>query len=105
MTDRFTPGPWSVDVDGYDNEDIIKIIPHEVYGDFPICNLGSVDNEGKEDCKDDAERIWADAYLIAAAPELLEALRDMVSDHQCLNKATLEFARKTIEKATGKAGA
>lgn len=42
----------------------------------------------------------SDAILAAAAPELLEALRDMVSDHKCLSEATLKFARAAIDKAT-----
>ena len=42
----------------------------------------------------------ANARLIAAAPDLLEALRDMVSDRDCLSEATIEFARKAIAKAT-----
>ena len=43
----------------------------------------------------------ANARLIAAAPELLEALQDMVSDHASLSAATLAFARAAIAKATG----
>ena len=43
----------------------------------------------------------ANARLIAAAPDLLEALQDMVSDHASLSDATLAFARAAIAKATG----
>ena len=43
----------------------------------------------------------ADARLIAAAPDLLEALRDMVSDRECLSAATIAFAKAAIAKATG----
>jgi len=43
----------------------------------------------------------ANARLIAAAPDLLEALRDMVSDHASLSEATLAFARAAIAKAVG----
>ena len=43
------------------------------------------------------------ARLIAAAPELLEALRDMVPDHATLSPATLAFACTVIAKATGEA--
>jgi hypothetical protein len=42
----------------------------------------------------------ANARLIAAAPELLEALLDMVSDHNDLSDGTLAFARAAIAKAT-----
>ena len=61
----------------------------------------------------------ANARLIAAAPAtaaerdrlkasnavLLEALRDMVSDHECLSAATLQFARFAIARAEGRADA
>ena len=43
----------------------------------------------------------ANARLIAAAPLLLEALRDMVSDRECLSEATVNFARAAIAAATG----
>ena len=39
--------------------------------------------------------------LIAAAPDLLEALCDMVSDVNETSEATLEFAKKAINKAKG----
>lgn len=41
----------------------------------------------------------ANAKLIAAAPDLLEALRDMVSDHACLSESTIQFARAALKKA------
>ncbi len=43
----------------------------------------------------------ADARLIAAAPELYEALCDMVSDRSCLSDATIDFARTALAKARG----
>ena len=59
--------------------------------------------------KDQIAKVWtmrgnewkANAHLIAAAPDLLEALQDMVSDHASLSAATLAFARAAIAKATG----
>lgn len=47
------------------------------------------------------DQMLADARLICAAPDLLEALQDMVSDHASLSAATLAFARAAIAKATG----
>lgn len=47
------------------------------------------------------DQMLADARLICAAPDLLEALLDMVSDHASLSAATLAFARAAIAKATG----
>lgn len=51
---------------------------------------------------------WGNARLIAAAPELLEALRGMLNEHERLHalfdlgdcQATVD-ARAAIEKATG----
>ena len=59
--------------------------------------------------KDQIAKVWtmrgnewkANARLIAAAPDLLEALQDMVSDHASLSAATLAFARAAIAKAMG----
>jgi hypothetical protein len=47
----------------------------------------------------------ANTRLIAASPDLLEALRDMVSDRNQLSEATVSFAKAAIAKATGKEGA
>ena len=72
-----TPGPWKRKIKSV----LIPIAPYEwaeAYG-------GSI----------------ANARLIAAAPDLLEALQDMVSDHASLSAATLAFARAAIAKATG----
>ena len=49
----------------------------------------------------DGDVAKANARLIAAAPDLLEALQDMVSDHASLSAATLAFTRAAIAKATG----
>lgn len=54
-----------------------------------------------EDDEEDLPAGIAAARLVRAAPELLEALRDMVSDHADLSEATLQFARSAIAKATG----
>jgi hypothetical protein len=57
-------------------------------------------------CRVQARDSWvaeaeANARLISAAPDLLEALRDMVSDRECLSEATIAFAKAAISKATG----
>jgi hypothetical protein len=78
-----TPGPWSCG----ESFDVISCR----FDEMPIvAKVRPVDSKN--------ERI-ANARLIAAAPELLEALCDMVSDHQCLSEATLQFARAALAKA------
>ena len=45
--------------------------------------------------------LGADPKVIAAAPDLLEALCDMVSDQEYLSSKTIESAKKALEKALG----
>lgn len=82
--DKFTPGPWHVDlanetVHGFSSESEAIVVVYE---------LGT--NE-------------ADAHLLAAAPELLEALVDVMFRHVPFSdkSAYAEKARVAIAKATG----
>lgn len=67
-----TPGPWVVDelVDGYD-----------IHAPEAGCHVATAS---------DCEMVWGaigrkeDAHLIAAAPELLEALEDLLSAYQVI---------------------
>lgn len=52
--------------------------------------------------REDAEVKKKEDLARAVAPELLKALRDMVSDHAELNLATIDYARRVIAKAEGK---
>ena len=63
-------------------------------------DLAIVYGENEEHICDTVYEI-ADANLIIAAPDLLEALCDMVSDINETSEATLEFAKKAINKAKG----
>ena len=88
---KHTPGPWTANKPTRDNGRA------EIHAGCMLVAQAfnwMLDAEGDEQC-------WADARLIAAAPELLEALQDMVSDHASLSAATLAFARAAIAKATG----
>ncbi len=84
MANKHTPGPWYFDTDER------SICRGEENGRVRVCQIDDISREDN-----------ANARLIAAAPDLLEALRDMVSDHECLSEATLKFARTAIAKATG----
>jgi hypothetical protein len=56
---------------------------------------------------DQAETAEANAQLIAAAPELLEALTYILSEYDApntLNDTTFRTARKAIAKAIGESG-
>ena len=91
---KHTPGPWVVDdlVDG-----------HDIHAPEAGCHVATAS---------DPEMVWgaigreADARLIAAAPELLEALEATVSlleklGHVSDNSLTVGAARAAIAKAKG----
>ena len=91
---QHTPGPWAYIVpDGY-------VVRHpQIYSDFgPVANATWL-GENKLD------QLKANARLIAAAPELLEALEEIVSaadgDGWSQLDADLRKARAAIAKATG----
>jgi hypothetical protein len=81
-----TPGPWIVVHELRDSDEAVADLVNQTW---VIPERGS----RLGDC-------YADARLIAAAPGLLEALQDMVSDHPTQSAATLQFARAAIKKAT-----
>ena len=94
MQTQHTPGPWAYIVpDGH-------VVRHpQIYSDFgPIANATWL-GENKLD------QLNSNARLIAAAPDLLEALEEIVSaaDGDGWNQldADLRKARAAIAKATG----
>lgn len=90
-----TRGPWFVVDNGVYLE--VRTAPGPLDGE----QIGDVCASKHIDGADDNPVAVLNAHLFAAAPDLLEALRDMVSDHAALSDATLEFARAAISKATG----
>ncbi|HDT4632300.1 TPA: hypothetical protein QHQ25_002197 [Klebsiella pneumoniae] len=79
-----TPGPWHVS-----NENALRIRDDKSF--VTVATAGYVTNEEE----------LATAYLIAAAPELLEALQLML-DSQVLPVWHQSIARAAINKALGK---
>ncbi|HCB1287093.1 TPA: hypothetical protein OT945_003632 [Klebsiella pneumoniae] len=79
-----TPGPWHVS-----NENALRIRDDQSF--VTVATAGYVTNEEE----------LATAYLIAAAPELLEALQLML-DSQVLPVWHQSIARAAINKALGK---
>ena len=89
---KFTPGPW-------------EVVDHEHYPSFrevrgPSFNVKAVMVATDLTFADYLQRD-ADLHLIAAAPDLYDALCDMVSDHAEISQATLDFARRALAKARG----
>ena len=103
-----TPGPWAVHFDETGGYDCMS-------GSYAILcgekwkEVAEVDQNqyGQKSCDWDfrSQEAEANARLIAAAPELLEALRvilDSVDAHKVrLDIYELELARAAIAKATG----
>ena len=92
MEKKHTPGPWEVNGNG-ENE---------------ICQLDIVTITANHDINDDGpERVEADAALIAAAPELLEALERLTEYIDAyivvdqLGENLKDIARAAIRKAKG----
>lgn len=93
---RHTPGPWSVDE--YTSGD-------SMFGFSPACAVMCRDNN-KVICEIPDYTIGQfdreDARLIAAAPDLLEALEHILKGALSLPRFAEEQARAAIAKATGK---
>jgi len=95
MKAQYTPGPWKTVV--YPEEGWIDIEAPD--GTCIIGDLGIRNDEYLE----------ANANLIAAAPDLLEALEDMVRifdrglPSECIGRRTCDNAIKVIAKAKGEA--
>jgi hypothetical protein len=117
MNAKHTPGPWHVmcisdEIKSeeelkqahrrdchcgyvFDSENCEKVIAKVLHNDPRLPNFEPMEGELPLEEKN------ANARLIAAAPEMYEALCDMVSDHEALSQATLDFARKVLAKARG----
>lgn len=92
MSAKHTPGPWDIE---YGNSDSsgggqwYEVGPAKVWYSYR-----SSDEE--------EQRAQANAHLISAAPDLLEALQVIAADSRWLSgEPTLLMARAAIAKATG----
>lgn len=87
MPHSFTPGPWET----------LSFSQHELQTDFAMVKIGKrVHMVGYSD------EDKANARLIAAAPELLEALEALLDYENGIQKAQAEqMARAAIAKAGG----
>ncbi len=94
-----TPGPWFIRDDEWDNGvDHYSISTGPDILDSAICSLSIWDKEHTE------ERM-ANANLIAAAPDMLEALKAALPHIECSNpeqSGIITMCGKAIAKAEGK---
>jgi hypothetical protein len=107
----FTPGPWQTMPEEHDKQ-YVRIRGTQLGERYKIANVLAPDYEGANELEADETR--ANARLIAAAPELLEALRDMLSGWKYIREVhgdlygvgwdrAQEKAESAIAKATGAA--
>lgn len=110
---KHTKGPWTL-LPAESDKDYLRIRGTQLGGRYKVANVHQWRYEGMPDSirqHDDAESM-ANARLIAAAPELLEALKnldDYVSNNIStdypigidLNGKPFKNARAAIAKATG----
>lgn len=90
---QHTPGPWNINHGANYLPSVSSSVTHT-----KICDIaGQDDDAGIKDFQNESE---ANARLIAAAPELLEALKEADID---LNSNQIETARKRIKEAIKKA--
>ena len=94
MSAQHTPGPWKVLEHSWSDTSIVA----EGF-DHGICLL-DINHATEESQEADEALMAANARLISAAPDLLEALRGVL---RVADRATVEFdaARAAIAKATG----
>ena len=104
MSAAHTPGPWTVN--SHPNHQMACIHgPYTVAGGFSA-NIATLKYD---DDSEDEERAAANAHLIAAAPELLTALKAMIAPMEGMDAdkfipetaARLKAARLAIAKAEG----
>lgn len=95
---KHTPGPWTVDRAWHIDKGFLRIIR-----DPRLERVAMIPDVERE-----LDEALGDAHLIAAAPELFKALRDLVevvtpSQDPLIMFAAIERARAALEKAEGQA--
>ena len=92
MTNKHAPAPWRI------NNEFGRFV---IYAPASDClEIARIRTIG--DGEDDFEECEANAKLIAASPELLELLIDLIeNEHYQLNAFTINRIQSAINKATG----
>jgi len=118
MSAAFTPGPWTAErVYVTRNEPDMRVTAQD--GHRHVADVGYSDDPKNTIFTRDVEEMRANAFLIAAAPELLAALQEaretlaMLTDPERIQQSRVQIAwaqavaaeakaRAAIAKATGK---
>ena len=96
---RYTPGPWRVG----DTEDKENFLQKPIWSDERRAVVAYVVGSTNPmlDWYSGAYNYHVNAHIIAAAPELLEALEMALACHSGTNEVWLDEARDAIAKAYG----
>lgn len=86
-----TPGPWKID----ENEELPLAVIQDNEDGEGVCEIGKPGSTAYSATPEQ----WANARLIAAAPELLAVLRILVQQEWHPHLSTLDAARAAIAKA------
>ena len=101
---KHTPGPWRI-LEEEEDKDYIRIRGTVWGGRYKVANVPTCETTGHLTLNaQNLAEVRANAQLIAAAPELLEALEDYVKVHEFLGRADrphYQAAKKLIAKAKG----
>jgi len=108
---KHTPGPWVFGIRNYDEDCGFAEKPFDYVGPGYYDNPGIFGPGGMEVVGCDEYFIFnspEDARLISAAPDLLEALQNMLAQYKTVHgigdmemQSAIDFAHKAISKATG----
>lgn len=96
---NYTPGPWRAELDACTGcGQIVSNLSDSYFG-----QIIAIIRDANSDCELLTYERKANAYLIATAPELLEALEDIVDWISVHDKATEKYnrAKAAINKAKG----
>lgn len=87
-TTNHTPGPWAL----LDREENSRTLTHITNGAHIVCALGTTRTDG-------SPNHYTNAHLIAAAPDLLSALRFLLADYVAIEGEKLTGSSVPVEKA------
>jgi len=91
---KHTPGPWTIFERGYGDRPGIEADAFSVV----IYGCGEDDDGGVQGKSKEEE--LANAYLIAAAPDMLEALKNLKNDDNHIPLEAWQMVQSAIAKAT-----